>query len=341
MTAGAQALAFKPAFVYVANRESDTLSAHAIDANTGVLKAVAGSPFPAGEAPRAISTHPSGRFVYVVNEVSSNISAYAVDATSGVLTAVDGSPFRSVPPLFSPTSITTDASGRFAYVTSRLANSTSNFALSFSINGTTGALTQIGLVDTGTTNTGAFSVAADPMGRFAYVANRDAHSVIAYQIARPGQGAEGTLLPSVQSSPFPVGMNPLSLGVDPSGRFLNAANWGSNTVSAFSIDGTRDMTRGALTAVGSPFAAGTNPVSFSTEPRGWFAYVANEVSQDVSAYRIDAHHRLLDTLVQAAPLPPVCFLRPSVPIQVAGSSMSLTTNRALSAPMQSNRPLAH
>jgi DNA-binding beta-propeller fold protein YncE len=46
--------------------------------------------------------------------------------------------------------------------------------------------------------------------------------------------------------------------VDPTGKFAYVANYGAGNVSGFAINSTT----GALTAVsGSPFAAGTNPVS--------------------------------------------------------------------------------
>jgi len=56
-------------------------------------------------------------------------------------------------------------------------------------------------------------------------------------------------------------------------------------VSAFSID----PTTGALTSVpGSPFAAGSVPVSVAVDPFVKFAYVANEHDNDISAYNINS-----------------------------------------------------
>src|SRR5690348_15242045 len=56
--------------------------------------------------------------------------------------------------------------------------------------------------------------------------------------------------------------------------FAYVANKGSNNVSAFTID----PRTGALTAVGSPAAAGTSPLSVAVDPTGKFAYVANFMS---------------------------------------------------------------
>ena len=47
-------------FVYVANYTSNNVSVYSIDAASGALTRVAGSPFPAGANPRAITADPSG-----------------------------------------------------------------------------------------------------------------------------------------------------------------------------------------------------------------------------------------------------------------------------------------
>ncbi len=68
-------------------------------------------------------------------------------------------------------------------------------------------------------------------------------------------------------------------------KFAYVANDVSSNVSAYTINSTT----GALSPVaGSPFAAGTGPVSVAVDPSGKFAYVANESSANVSAYTINS-----------------------------------------------------
>lgn len=62
------------------------------------------------------------------------MSAFTINTTTGALTAVAGSPFAAGT---NPRAITTDPSGKFAYVT----NETGNSVSAYSINTTTGALT--------------------------------------------------------------------------------------------------------------------------------------------------------------------------------------------------------
>ena len=81
-------------FVYVANRtgESYLVSAYIVNAVTGALTSVAGSPFAMDGA--GITVDPSGRFAYV--ERPGIVSVYAIDAVTGALTAIPGAQFAVV-----------------------------------------------------------------------------------------------------------------------------------------------------------------------------------------------------------------------------------------------------
>jgi 6-phosphogluconolactonase len=99
--AGAYSVTSDPSgtFVYVANSENaaggNSVSAYTINANTGALTPVAGSPFPTGAEPGAVMTDPSGKFLYVPNTADNTISVFAIDANTGALTSVQGSPFAA------------------------------------------------------------------------------------------------------------------------------------------------------------------------------------------------------------------------------------------------------
>src|SRR6266849_4011020 len=177
---------------------------------------------------------------------------------------------------------------KFAYV----ANESSANVSAYTINSTTGALSPV----TGSpfaAGSFPFSVAVDPTGKFAYVANACgvtctvSGNVSAYTI----DSTTGALSP-VPGSPFAAGSTPIAVAVDPSGKFAYVANANSTNVSAYTINNTT----GALSPVpGSPFAAGAAPRSVAVDPSGKFAYVANQccnvfcsVSGSVSAYTIDS-----------------------------------------------------
>ena len=80
-----------------------------------------------------------------------------------------------------------------------------------------------------------------------------------------------------------TGKDPVSVAVDPAGKFAYVANYGSNDVSMYTINATT----GALTSIGT-IAAGSYPSSIAVDPSGKFAYVTNSGSNDVSMYSIGA-----------------------------------------------------
>src|SRR6185436_12566283 len=105
--------------------------------------------------------------------------------------------------------------------------------------------------------------------QFVYVANQNGvniGSVSAYAVALPA----GALV-SAPGSPFSAGRGPVSVAIDPSVRFVYAANQEDNTLSMFGITtGT-----GALTPLGlGPVSTGLVPTAVVVDPTGQFVYVA-------------------------------------------------------------------
>src|ERR1700730_18243204 len=185
-------------FAYVANQGSNDVSAYTINATTGALTPVTGSPFAAGVQAFSVTVSPNGQFAYVANFLSSNISAYTINATTGALTSVTGSPFAAGS---SPISVTVSPNGQFAYASNFFSNDVS----AYTINATTGALTS---VTSSPFAAGLFprSVTVSPNGQFAYVANENSNSVSAYTI----NATTGALTP-VTGSPFAAGLNSASV----------------------------------------------------------------------------------------------------------------------------------
>ena len=166
-------------FAYVANFNSNNVSAYTINPSTGALTAIVGSPFTAGSFPRSVAVDPSGKFAYVLNE-GGNVSGYTINPSTGALTAIAGSPFTTGG---DPRSMTMNPSGKFAYV----ADFTGN-VLGYTINPSTGALTNIAGSPFAGGPDGLNSVAVDPSGKFAYVANEDVNNVLGYTSTRaPGR----------------------------------------------------------------------------------------------------------------------------------------------------------
>lgn len=75
----------------------------------------------------------------------------------------------------------------------------------------------------------AFSVAIDPLGQYAYVANRDAPSLSQYAI-----GVGGALAPLTPAT-VATGRLPNDVAVDPSGKYVYVPNSLDDNLSLYTI----------------------------------------------------------------------------------------------------------
>ncbi|MBI3657213.1 MAG: beta-propeller fold lactonase family protein [Acidobacteria bacterium] len=250
--------------LYVVNQASNNISGYSIDATSGALTSIAGSPFTAGSEPRSIAL--AGAFAYVVNQGSNNCSVYSIDAVSGVLRAAGTFSTNGT----GPVAVQADSTGTWLYV----ANQTSGNVSAFAIEQITGGLTLVGTLPAALSPS---SIALHPSGSYVYVANSGAGNVSGYGVD-PVTGSL-TLI-----GVYGAGTGPAALVVDSAGNFLYVANRGSEDVSAYTID----VTTGALTQLASsPFSAGTSPRSITVDPSNQFVYVGHEGSKDIWAFTID------------------------------------------------------
>jgi 6-phosphogluconolactonase len=240
-------------FLYVASQTPraahGALSVFALDARTGRLAPVTGSPFGAGYCAGNIAIDPSDRFLYLAGcSVFGKLGAmpsvldFRIDANSGAPTPIATQPFgvgtsEANQP---PSGVAVDRAGHRVFAADLLGGS----VWVFDIKPDSGALTPI--------PSSPFLVAAPGLS--------DRPSSLALHSADASLFT--TLIPAKRTTPA-----------------------GAGSVSAFAID----ETGGALKPVaGSPYKAGTNPVAAVVEPSGRFLYVLNRDDATVSAYRIAA-----------------------------------------------------
>jgi YVTN family beta-propeller protein len=110
---------------------------------------------------------------------------------------------------------------------------------------------------------GPFSIAIDPAGTYAYVAN------------------EGGTVTKINLSTFAtvgsalaVGSNPHSIAIDPTGTYAYVANYGASTVTKINLS--------TFLTVGSALAVGSSPFGIAIDPTGTYAYTANEGGNSVT-----------------------------------------------------------
>lgn len=116
-------------FVFVALSATNRVAVFSIDQTSGALTAVPGSPFATGNDPVGMAT--INNLLYVSNTTDGTLSSYTFDPTSGVLTPAAGSPF----PINA--SALVSSFGIYLYA------STAQGIATYSVNSSTGALTQV------------------------------------------------------------------------------------------------------------------------------------------------------------------------------------------------------
>ena len=197
--------------------------------------------------------------------------------------------FTTTTELVGPLSIATDPTGKFAYVANASCSIVSGYVSMYTINPTTGALASIG-PPVPSQDISADSVTVDPSGKFAYVTSlgddfSSDGSVAMYTI----NATTGALTPvGAISGNCPGLCVPLSVAVDPSGKFAYVPNGDGivpNSVAMYTINATT----GALTSIGETTVEGF-AASVAMDPSGKFAYVATEsgTGAGVSTYTINA-----------------------------------------------------
>lgn len=278
-------------FVYVANNlvgsGASSISVDAIDAGTGALTPVPGSPFASDNNLASVAVDPSGRFVY---GIGSSITAFTVDAASGALTPVAGSPYQKG---IDAADGIVDPNDKFLFVSQDGGVEVDGSIYAYSINSTSGALTQVAGSPFDAAGRFTAGITTDARGKFVYVANAGSHRV--HSRGKQGEWgsvstftigeASGRLTP-VPGSPLRVphaGMRPNFLTVTPTAKFVFATSYccGSSLLT-YAANGSA----GTLKYVGKT-QGGSGPEGIVVDPTGKFVYVANYFSSNVSAYALN------------------------------------------------------
>jgi 6-phosphogluconolactonase (cycloisomerase 2 family) len=255
--------------LYVANQNDGSVSGFHVDAATGALTEMVGSPYSlgAGAAPTAVAVDPSGLRLYVA--LHANRFTTMAIAADGSLTetthAAVNAPNSTVifgaakPAVLAP---------RFAYVV----NANDNTIQSFQMDPTTGALTDVG---TPVSIMDPYAAVADPRGQYLYaVSGMD--GIHAFRILGDGH------LEEVSGSPYDAyaGANgPLSIAMDPTGDWVMVP---LATVSSVDILKVNHYD-GSLTpknSYGTGFSNAT-PVAVTMTPAGDQLWVSNSVTGEI------------------------------------------------------------
>lgn len=280
--------------LYIANEGSASapprISAYSIDASTGTLTAIAGSPFDIGPTPlpsaltpltRPLVT-PSGSALYLSLVGAGSLHGASVNATSGSLLNISGMPFNVGLGLGFGTFT---ASGNFLFLPHDNHNgSTAGGVAAYSVH-QSGVLTSIGSFATG--GRVPSTAVLNSQGTLLFAPNAASGTVAVFRVEASGA------LTAAPGSPFNAGADtvPALVSLHPSKNFVyttNAFVYGTPSVSnlsAFQLD----PSTGVLTPIaGSPFTTnGSSATGARIHPTGKFLYTSNRFSNNIQAYAID------------------------------------------------------
>jgi 6-phosphogluconolactonase len=241
---------------YGNNPSGGDISVFSINAGSGALTEVPGSPFSANANPTEIVFTHSGQFVYVTNPGIGMVTGFSFNSSNGTLTQLSSSP---VPSGKGASGLVVDASDQFLYVVNPAAvnpppyQATTGNVSGFSIVPGTGALTALaGSPFTMINGTGPSAITIDPTGRFVYAVSGGTNFAIWCFAITPTNGE----LTPVANAPFSLAAGGLFALFDPSGDFLYMGTSSGSGLEAY----TYDLSTGEPKLIpGAPFSTGVPP----------------------------------------------------------------------------------
>jgi len=271
-------------FAYVVNYFGNTVQAFTSDGN-GNLTMVGNQPIPTGTHPHNVNVDKAGRFVYISNHDSNFVSGFKINSSDGSLMPINpaaGSPVTdsSDPTNNNPHWSVFDTTGQFLYVIAGVPPALSTLK-SYSINGTTGGLTQIGTTGPLAQCSHGHNVTISPNNNFLYVACED--SAVVYSFQRDPNGVAINGNPTLVTGQNGAPPTAPTVAVDAASSFLFVG--ATNSVTVFNINannGTIAPIQGQ-----SNFVSGNTTHNLTLDSNGHL-YTANINDSTVSAFSINA-----------------------------------------------------
>jgi 6-phosphogluconolactonase len=226
-------------FVLVANYDGGSVATFAIQ-DDGSLSLVKGFVQHSGsgvdkerqEGPHAhwIGVSPDNRFALVADLGLDDVMVYKFDDVRGGLTP-NTPPYAEVKPGTGPRHLAFHPNGKFVYLLTEMGSSVTTFAYSAQKGSLSALQTVPALPKDYSGVREAAEIVVHPSGKFVYASNRGtANSIAAYKV----DASKGTLTPAGIFSTR--GQIPRNFTIDPTGRFLLAANEDSGNIVVFRMD---------------------------------------------------------------------------------------------------------
>lgn len=281
---------YYPDYIYSTSAANGTISAFAIDYETGIPNQIAGSPF-ATQLSNPISAiaSPNNEYLYEIGGTqNAQVEMFGI-GTDGKLY---GNQTVNITGTY-PTGAAISSSGTFLFVTYQ-------YQIGFGPNSPgPGGLTIFPIKSDGTLGTAInVNLGNDPVGVavtvpvasqndavFVYVAEQATSTtgtVLEYQL-NTTTGALTPLTSGNGVATVSAGVTPSAISGEPTGRFIYVTDRTSNEIYGYQM-----LTGGTLLPMTTnPTATGLYPDAIAVDPRGDYLYVANNGASTVSAYNIN------------------------------------------------------
>lgn len=227
------------------------------------------------------------------------IYLYEMDSDSEKLVARG-----SVTGLASPSFLTIHPNKKFLYAVCEAASPNGGQVAAYAIEPKTGMLTLLNKESA--KGQGPCHVSMDRSGKVVVVANYGDGSIACLPVGEDGKlGAATAAIQHTGSSvnqSRQEGPHAHSMNVDPSGKFVVAADLGTDKLYVYRLD----TKTGTLTPNDPPSVSskpGAGPRHFAFHPDGKHAFVINELDNTVTAYSWDGAKGILTTLSSVTTLP--------------------------------------
>ena len=294
-------------FLYVLNHGDSTVQEYSVG-DQGALTSKNTYPI-TGTFPTAAAIDQGGKFLYVTFTYQAGFSATTPGPGGVTIFPINADNSLGTPSTVkvgnNPVGIVASNFNSYVYVLDQEV-SPNAAVLGFAESTSSGALTPLpGTVITtvagktvatgygaGTTPSG---IAEDPTARFVYVTDQATNQLYGKVV----QG-DGSLL-SMVNGPFSTGLFPVSVMIDPRGKYLYTVNYNANTVGAYALDPATGTPSGTAGSTSTPVKTG--PTCATIEPAlGIYLFVTNSSDGSISGEQLDPHNGGLKD-IQGSPFP--------------------------------------
>lgn len=266
-------------FLYVGswvNGNAGEIQIYTIDAETGGLIRLAGSPFPQIAPIGCLEFEPTGKFAYAASSTSGSpqLFTYSADSTTGALTQINSTILTGV-----PSRLAIDPLGKYLYFVI-FSNTFLQAEVAGYVIDSSGGLTPISGTPFAVSNiAGTFTF--HPSGASVYLADTNGASIDTYSMNR----STGTL---AKVNSISTCVNPTAVRFSPDGKIAYTACSmdSAHHPSSASVDSFNVNVDGSLSHLNST-PSDDGPYDLTIDPSGQFLYLA-EVTPYIHAFQIGA-----------------------------------------------------